>query len=166
MTYDGGGTEDWRATPTPDKSFRTSGPATASRYLAEREVGARSATNSQFSNPSEDYMLELANDIPDAISCERPFVRILRNATAACVLLLASNISLAMPSRDTDAENEPPTQKIELRILTESAKILEQIKGSVCGTGQFYAGKVDDPIFVTPLYKPTCIIVATPPSQR
>jgi len=111
-------------------------------------------------------MLGMANDILDAISCERPFVRILINTAAASVLLLAPNISLAMPSRDTDAENEPPKQKIELRILTQPAKILEQMKGSVCGTGPFYAGKVDDPIFVTPLYNPTCTIMATPPSPR
>ena len=45
-------------------------------------------------------------------------------------------------------------------------RIIEQMKGSVCGTGPFYAGNVDDPIYVTPLMHPTCTITATPPAQR
>ena len=71
-----------------------------------------------------------------------------------------------MPAQDSGTGQEPAQQMVDHRILDESARILQQIKGSVCGTGPIYAGKVDDPVFVTPLVKTSCTITQTPPGPR
>jgi len=57
-------------------------------------------------------------------------------------------------------------QRVEQKVLDQPARILEQVKRSVCGSGPFYAGKVDDPVFVTPLFHTSCTIAPTAPDRR
>jgi hypothetical protein len=59
-----------------------------------------------------------------------------------------------------------PTRVADQRMLDQDARVLQQIKASVCGTGPVYVGKVDDPIFVTPRFKPACSLTETPPGAR
>ena len=82
------------------------------------------------------------------------------------VIALLPGTTWAGPSADVETDKERSRQRVEQRILDERSRIIEQIKSSVCGTGPFYAGNVDDPIYVTPLMHPTCTITATPPAQR
>ena len=82
------------------------------------------------------------------------------------IIALLPSTTRAGPSVDIETDKERGKQRVEQRILDEPARIIEQIKSSVCGTGPFYAGNVDDPIYVTPLMHPTCTITATPPAQR
>jgi hypothetical protein len=82
------------------------------------------------------------------------------------VIALLPSTTWAGPSVDIETDKVRGRQSVEQRILDEPARIIEQMKGSVCGTGPFYAGNVDDPIYVTPLMHPTCTITATPPAQR
>ena len=64
-------------------------------------------------------------------------------------------------------EQDPPTKfQVEQRVLDQPARILEQIKGSVCGSGPYYAGNVDDPVFVTPLLHASCSISPIAPDRR
>lgn len=84
----------------------------------------------------------------------------------ACLVALLPSIALAVPPQDTGTGQEPARQVVEQRILDQPTRILEQMKGSVCGTGPFYAGRVDDPVFVTPLLKAACTITRTPPGPR
>ena len=60
----------------------------------------------------------------------------------------------------------PVRHRVEQRILDEPTRILEQVKGSVCGSGPYYAGNVDDPVFVTPLLHTSCSIAPTAPDRR
>jgi hypothetical protein len=82
------------------------------------------------------------------------------------VIVLLPSTTWAGQSADIETDHERGRQRVEQRILDEPARIIEQIRGSVCGTGPFYAGTVGDPIYVTPLFHPTCTITATPPAQR
>jgi hypothetical protein len=82
------------------------------------------------------------------------------------IIALLPGSSWAGPSADTEADKERGRRSVEQRVLDEPGRIIEQMKGSVCGTGPFYAGNVDDPIYVTPLMHPICTITATPPAQR
>jgi len=54
----------------------------------------------------------------------------------------------------------PARQGVDLRIQDQDTRALQQIKGAVCGTGPIYAGTVDDPIFVKPLFNPSCTIAS------
>jgi hypothetical protein len=63
----------------------------------------------------------------------------------------------------------PNRHTVDLRVQTDTERALQQMKGSVCGTGPFYAGSVADPVFVTPLLRTRCTITQTPrplPTQR
>jgi hypothetical protein len=80
------------------------------------------------------------------------------------VIALLPSTTWAGSSADIETDKNRGRQSVEQRILDE--RIIEQIKGSVCGTGPFYAGNVDDPIYVTPLMHPTCTITATPPTRH
>ena len=82
------------------------------------------------------------------------------------VIALLPSTTWAGSSADIETDKKRGRQSVEQRILDEPTRIIEQMKGSVCGTGPFYAGNVDDPIYVTPLMHPTCTITATPPAQR
>lgn len=84
----------------------------------------------------------------------------------ASVIALLPSIALAMPPQDIGTGAVPARQMVEQRVLDQPARILQQMKGSVCGTGPVYAGKVDDPVFVTPLFNPTCAITPRPPVPR
>jgi hypothetical protein len=84
----------------------------------------------------------------------------------ALVIAASSGFALASPSLDTTTANEPARHRIEQRISDQPARILEQIRGSVCGTGPIYVGNADDPIMVTPLMHTTCTITAVPPDPR
>lgn len=81
-------------------------------------------------------------------------------------IALLPSTTWAAPSAGIETDKERGRERVEQRILDEPARIIEQIKGSVCGTGPFYAGTVDDPIYVTPLMHLTCTITASPPAQR
>jgi hypothetical protein len=83
-----------------------------------------------------------------------------------CFVALLPSFALAVPSQDIETGQEPARQIVEQRILDQPTRILQQMKGSVCGTGPFYAGRVDDPIFVTPFLKTACTITQTPPDPR
>jgi hypothetical protein len=82
------------------------------------------------------------------------------------VLFALPSPTWAGPSADIETDKDRGRQSVEQRILDEPSRIIEQMKGSVCGTGPFYAGNIDEPIYVTPLMHPTCTITATPPIQR
>jgi hypothetical protein len=111
-------------------------------------------------------MLEMRSATLERILNPVCFASIGKNALIASVIALLPTIALAVPSEDTGTEDEPSRHIVEQRILSQPARILEQMKGSVCGTGPLYAGKVDDPVFVTSLYKPACTITLAPPGPR
>jgi hypothetical protein len=58
------------------------------------------------------------------------------------------------PSRDQ--------QQVDLIIQDDSSRALQQMKGSVCGTGPIYVGRVDDPIYAKPLFHPPCTMSDMP----
>jgi hypothetical protein len=82
------------------------------------------------------------------------------------VLALLPGIAYAAIQGGHDDLPEPSRHRVELKILDEPARILEQVKGSVCGNGPYYAGNVDDPVYVTPLFHTNCTIAPTAPGQR
>ena len=92
--------------------------------------------------------------------------RIKRILYAVSIVLLLPGVALAEASGDTDTRPEPAKRTVEQRIVDQRTRILEQIKGSVCGTGPFYAGNVDEPIFATPLIQTTCTVLPAPPDGR
>jgi hypothetical protein len=66
----------------------------------------------------------------------------------------AGAISNPTPPRDR--------QQVDLLIQDDSSRALQQMKGSVCGTGPIYVGRVDDPIYVKPLFHPPCSMSDVP----
>ena len=85
---------------------------------------------------------------------------------AALVFALLPVAALAAPSSNIEPPREPTRQTVEQRVLDEPGKALEQLRGSVCGTGPVYVGNADAPVFVTPLFHPTCTIAPTAPEHR
>ena len=78
---------------------------------------------------------------------------------------LLSVTCAATPSSNHELA-EPTKYQVEQRVLDQPARILEQIKGSVCGSGPYYAGNADDPVFVRPLFHSTCTISPVAPNRR
>ena len=55
---------------------------------------------------------------------------------------------------------------IDLHVQDQDERALRQMKDAVCGTGPIYAGTVDNPILVKPLFKPACTITDRPSLPR
>jgi hypothetical protein len=86
-----------------------------------------------------------------------------KNGTHTCCMRgLLPRVTFSKSPDDMFPKREP---SIQTRILTSEEKILEQEKGSVCDTGQIYAGTVDNPILVTPLLKMRCTLTREPPQR-
>ena len=83
----------------------------------------------------------------------------------AAIVGLLPGAGLAEPAPDAASARQPVRQIVELRVQMQSEKILDQIKGAVCGTGPIFAGTVDDPVFVTPRLRPACTISMTRPGS-
>ena len=90
----------------------------------------------------------------------------LRAMLVPTVFALLPGITCAAIPGARDDLPGPVSHRVELKILDEPTRILEQIKGSVCGSGPYYAGNVDDPVFVTPLFRTNCTITPVAPDQR
>ncbi len=75
---------------------------------------------------------------------------------------------LACAALSDGREDSVPSarRRVEQRIVDEPARILEQLKGSVCGNGPYYAGNVDNPVFVTPLFQTRCTLAPAAPDRR
>jgi hypothetical protein len=90
------------------------------------------------------------------------FLPLRRKLLIGCLVAMLPCFAWAMPTQDIETGQEPARQIVEQRIQDQPTRILDQMKGSVCGTGPFYAGTVDNPIFVTPLLKTACTITQIP----
>jgi len=110
-------------------------------------------------------MLRLARTLLSRIANARALPSKPRIMPILSVIALLPSTTWARSSADIETDKNRGRQSVEQRILDDPTRIIEQIKGSVCGTGPFYAGNVDDPIYVTPLMHPTCTMTATPPAQ-
>ncbi len=82
------------------------------------------------------------------------------------VIALPPGVASAILSDDREVSNTSARRRVEQRILDEPARVLEQVKRSVCGGGPYYAGSVDDPVLVTPLLRTSCTIAPTAPDRR
>ena len=85
----------------------------------------------------------------------------------ASVATLLSGGASAMQSTDVGLDNLPGgrqiERRVEQRVVSPTDKILEQMKGSVCGTGPIYVGPVDAPILVSPKLSLRCTITGAAP---
>jgi hypothetical protein len=90
-----------------------------------------------------------------------------KNLLLGCLVAMLPGFAGAVPAQDIETgQQRPARQVVEQRIEDQPTRILEQMKSAVCGTGPFYAGTVDAPIFVTPLLKTDCTITQTPRDPR
>lgn len=76
----------------------------------------------------------------------------------ALIMVLLLSLPVAAAAEAIPNPTPPPRdrQQVDLLIQDDSSRALQQVKGSVCGTGPIYVGRVDDPIYVQPLFHPPC----------
>jgi hypothetical protein len=77
---------------------------------------------------------------------------------ALIVVFLALPVASGAEPISNGANPLPDRRRVEQHIQDGETRALEQMKGAVCGTGPAYAGTVDHPIFVKPLFHPSCTI--------
>lgn len=89
---------------------------------------------------------------------------------ACAVALLSSRPAWATTSAELGLDNPPDDRQIERRVEQRVAsptdKILQQMKGSVCGSGPIYVGPVDAPILVRPLLNLRCTVTGLAPQPE
>jgi hypothetical protein len=81
---------------------------------------------------------------------------------ALIIVLLSLPVVAAAEAISNPTPPPPDQQQVDLLIQDDSSRALQQIKGSVCGTGPTYVGRVDDPIYMKPLFRPPCTMSGVP----